>query len=336
MTDNNSDPLSLGTVEAIGKAAAFNQNTVLHDPRPHSQRLREVGFNGAVSAIRDYKQHHPDAAGYMTRIETLAYKPKPSGYPQFIDGIVDSWLSGTADSKQTNRAIISRISDRFPEYRFSKDLLNKPLSKAMANRIKAKAAERGLSLDTRQHDTLSKIKAAALKGELAAIADRRIVINATLTDTHLAGLKIELHRNRPSVRLTHGSKRRRIYIDDLICLSELLAGEAGDNQSLSSVYTIEILAPETRKPAELRQEAPEIDVLCSGIELTGDFLPEILAPVTAKPAETLNLNGRFSTGDIGPAQPEPTLTERIAALRANIPADDAPAYPPDYDPLCNL
>ena len=302
MTDNNSDHLPLGIVEAIGKAAAFNQsNAALPDQIPHSRRLREVGFNGAVSAIRDYKQHHPDAAGYMTRIETLAYKPKPSGYPQFIDGIVDSWLSGADNCKQTNRAIISRIGDRFPEYRFSKDLLNKPLSKAMANRIKAKAAERGFIVDTRQHDTLSKIKAAARKGELAAIADRRIVINATLTDTHLAGLKIELHGKRQSVRFTHGGQRRRMYIDDLVTLSELLAEEAGDNHSLSSIYTIETLAQETRNPAE-----------------------------------TLDINGRFSTGDVGPAAPEPTMTERIAALRANIPADDAPAYPPDFDPLCDL
>lgn len=36
------------------------------------------------------------------------------------------------------------------------------------------------------------------------------------------------------------------------------------------------------------------------------------------------------------SQPQPTLTERIAALRVSFPADEAPTYPPDYDPLCNL
>ena len=240
MTDNTSDLLPEGIRDAISKAAELNQSAALPDQKSHPQLMREGMFKAAAKFAGSYKQHHPEAVGLMTRIETLAYKPKPAGYPQFIDGIIDGWLSGAGNCKQTNRAVISRISDRFPEYRFSKDLLNKPLSKAMANRIKAKAAERGLSLDTRQHDTLSKFKAAALKGELAKIADRRIVINATLTDTHLAGLKIELHHNRQCVRFTHGGMRRRIYIDDLISLSDFMAGEAEDNQSLSSVYTIEI------------------------------------------------------------------------------------------------
>ncbi len=336
MTDNISDLLPEGIRDAIGKAADHNKSTALPDQKSHPQLMREGMFKAAANFAGSYKQHHPEAVGLMTRIETLAYKPKPAGYPQFIDGIVNSWLTGTADSKQTNRAIISRICDRFPEYSFSKDLLNKPLSKAMANRIKAKAADRGLSLDTRQHDTLSKIKAAALKGELAKIADRPIRINAILSDTHLAGLKIELSGKRQSVRFTHGGKRRRIYIDDLIALSEFMAGEAGDNQSLSSVYTIEMLAKITPKPAEPRQEAAEIDALCSDAGQTGDFRPEMLVKDCDNPAETLSFDGRFLTGDIGQNAPEPTLTERIAALRANIPADDAPAYPPDYDPLTEL
>ena len=336
MTDNNSDHLPLGIVEAIGKAAAFNQsNAALPDQIPHSRRLREVGFNGAVKAIRDYKKQHPEAASKRAYIDVRGYEPKPPGYFPYIDRLVDGWLSGKGDCNQTNRAIISRISERFPEYKFSKDLLNKPLSKAMADRIKAKAAERGLSLDTRQHDTLSKIKAAALKGELAKDAERPIRINATLTDTHLAGLKIELSGKRQSVRFTHGGKRRRIYIDDLMALSELMAGEAEDNQSLSSVYTIETLVKITPKPAELRQEASENDVLCSDAGLTGDVRPETLVKDCDKPAETLSIDGRLLTGDIGQNAPEPTLTERIAALSAYCNPVDATEYPPDYDPLCH-
>ena len=312
MTDNNSDPLPVGTVDAIGKAAAHNQsNAALPDQIPHSRRLREVGFNGAVSAIRDYKQHHPDAAGYMTRIETLAYKPKPSGYPQFIDGIVDSWLSGADNCKQTNRAIISRISDRFPEYKFSKDLLNKPLSKAMANRIKAKAAERGFIVDTRQHDTLSKIKAATHKGEIrkALTNSGRIALDVSVTQSHVGHIKIEQHRQQQTLRFRRpDGTQRRIAVADLKTLADLFAESQLRSDTLSSVYTVEICDPIAENPQN-----------SVGLYLSEATPPENISAI-CDPA----------------SQSEPTMTERIAALRAGMSPASEPRHPPGYDPLCHL
>ena len=335
MKDNTSDLLPQGIRDAIGKAAEYNKSTVLHDHKSHPQLMREGMFKAAANYAGSYKQQHPEAVGLMTRIETLAYKPKPSGYPQFIDGLVDSWLSGTADS-ETNTATVQRIRDRFPNHSFAGNLLNKPLSKFMLAKVAALATDRGLALNSREHDTLAKIKAAARKGELAAVADRHIIIRAMVTDTHLAGLKIEHHRKRQSIRFTHVGKRIRMYIDDLIALSELLAEDAGDSTFLSTLKSIGILAPKGGKPSETRQGATEIDALCFDAGLNGETISGILAPETRKPAETLDNDRECLAGNIGPSQPEPTLTERIAALRANIPADDAPAYPPDYDPLCNL
>ena len=338
MTDYISNPLPLGTVEAIGKDADHNKSIVLNDPRPHSQRLREVGFNGAVNAMRNYKQQHPGAAGHMTRITTLAFKPKPAGYTEYIDRLIARWLAGA--STETNAATVQRIRDRFPNDSFASNLLNKPLSKGRREKIAANATQLGFKIDTRQYDTLAKIKAAALNGELATNANRPIVINATLNATHFAGLKIELHGKRQSIRFTHGGKRQRIYIDDLTALSEWLAVEGGaDTGECSSnllLQSIGILAQETRKPAELRQDALEAVDICTDDLILMTGLPGTLAQDCGNPAETFDLNRECLTGNIGPTHPEPTLTERIAALRAKHPADDAPAYPPDYDPLCDL
>lgn len=343
MTDYTSDLLPLGTMEAIGKDADHNKNTVLHDPRPHSQRLREVGFNGAVNAMRNYKQQHPGAAGHLTRITTLAFKPKPAGYTAYIDRLIARWLAGTGN--ETNAATVQRIRDRFPNDSFASNLLNKPLSKGRREKIAANATQLGFKIDTRRYDTLAKIKGAALKGELDTTTDKHININATFTDTHFAGLKIELHRNRKSARFTHNGKRRRIYIDDLIALSEWLAVEGGADTGESSpillLCNIGILAPETRKPAELRQDALAAVHICTDAHNLQTELPGTLAPVTPKPAETLDLSRECLMGNIGPndieASPALTMTERIAALSARYTAaDDATAYPPDYDPLCDL
>ena len=338
MTDNISIPLPLGTVEAIGKDADHNKNTVLHDTRPHSQRLGDGMFKAAASYASAYKQRHPEASGQITRIAAFAFKPKPAGYTEYIDRQIARWLSG-ADT-ETNTATVKRIRDRFPNHSFADSLLNKPLSKGRCEKIAANAAQLGFKIDTRKYDTLSKIKAAARKGALGTVADRHININAMLIYTHFAGLKIELHRSRQSVRFTQGGKRRRIYIDDLTALSDWQAEQGGTDTGECStnilLCNIETLAPQTRKAAELCQEALEADVLCSDAGLNGEPISETLAPETCNPAETLGSNGEILSGNIGPCQPEPTMAERIAALSAHYTADDANAYPSDYDPLCDL
>lgn len=337
MTDEVSNLLPTGIRDAIGQAAALNQsNDALPDRRSHSQRLGEGMFKAAANFAGNYKQHYPEAYDQVTRIAAFAFKPKPAGYVEYIDRLVTSWLTGSTRNTETNAATVQRIRDRFPNHSFADSLLNKPLSKKRREKIAANATEQGYKIDTRQHDTLSKIKAAALKGERATIADRRIQINATLTDTYFAGLKIELHSKRQSVRFTHDGKRRRIYIDDLIILSEWLAGDdTGECSSNLLLRSIETLAPETGKPVETRQEVSEADTICTDPLSDCIDLPELLAPETGKLAENLNNNRECLTGNIGPGAPEPTMTERIAALRANLPADEPPAYASDFDPLCN-
>lgn len=342
MTDYISNPLPLGTVEAIGKDADHNKTTVLHDPRPHSQRLGDGMFKAAANFASTYKQHHPEAADQITRIATFAFKSKPAGYTEYIDRQIARWLSGAA--AETNTSTVKRIRERFPNHSFAGTLLNKDLSKGRLQQIAANAAQLGFYIDTRRYDTLSKIKAAALKGELATVADKHINIDTTITDTHVAGLKIERHGKRQSIRFTHGSKRTRVYIDDLIALSEWLAVEGGTDTGEGStnilLCSIETLAQETRKPAETRQQAPEIDALGSDAGLSSEGISGILAQETRNPAETLESNGETVSGNIGPnemaALSEPTMTERIAALSARYTADDATAYPADYDPLCDL
>ncbi len=312
MTDSNSDLLPQGIWDAIDKAAELNNSTALNEQKSHPQLLREGMFKAAANYADSYKQHHPEAAGLMTRIETLAYKPKPAGYPQFIDAIVDSWLTGTVDA-EPNTATVQRIRDRFPNHRFASNVLNKPLSKFMLFRLAALATAKGLTLNTRQHDTLAKIKAAARKGELckAKAGSGTISINVPFSPSHLGQFKIEKHGQQDTVRFRRpDGTRRRIAIADVLALAELFADAAPEDGLLS---TLKSIGNRDQNPANPQKTVDPV--------LTDATDPENIPVIWDQSTDP---------------QPEPTLTERIAALRANIPADHAPAHPPEYDPLCDL
>lgn len=346
MTDNTSDPLPLGTVEAVGKAAAFNQSTVLHDPRPHSQRLGDGMFNAAADYASAYKQRHPEASGQITRIATFAFKPKPTGYVEYVDSLIASWLSG-ADT-ETNTATVKRIRDRFPNHSFAGSLLNKPLSKGRCEKIAANAAQLGFRINTRKYDTLSKIKAAAKANALSARIDNELLIRTTISGNSLMAhgrdYKIETHGKGKRLNFRHNGKQIHLRVDHLEAFAEWLAGDGtgdgtGDCSSNLLLQSIEICSQETGKPAETRQDALKAFDIYTDADNLAPELPEICSQETSTPAETLDSNGGIVSGNMLPnelgAHPEPTMTERIAALSARYTADDATAYPADYDPLCH-
>lgn len=319
MTDNTSDLLPEAIRDAIGEAAAFNQSTALHDQKSHPQLMREGMFKAAANFAGAYKQHHPEAVGLMTRIDTLAYKPKPSGYPQFIDGLVGSWLTGATET-ETNIATVQRIRDRFPNHNFAGNLLNKPLSKFMLARLAALATAKGMTLDTRQHDTLAKIKTAVRKGELpkADVGSGIISINVSFSESHVGHIKIEQHGQQETLRFRRpDGTQRRVAVADLRALAELFAEAASGESFLSSQKRIGNCDQTTGSPLAAVDLPLTVAVHPENIPVICDQVPVICDQNTAP-------------------QPEPTMTERIAALRANIPADKAPEYPPDHDPLCHL
>lgn len=315
MTDNNSDPLPLGTVDAIGKAAEFNQSTALHDRRSHSQRLGAGMFNAAADFAGSYKQHHPEAADQITRIATFAFKPKPAGYVEYMDRLVMSWLSGSTTDTETNAATVQRIRDRFPNHSFAGSLLNKPLSKGRLQKIAANATEQGFKIDTLHYDTLSKIKAAAKAKAFLPLAGNDLLIRTVISGDSLIAhgrvYKIEAHGNGRRLNFRHNGKQINLRIDHLEAFAEWLAGDdTGVCPSNLLLQSIEIGSHNLANPQQsvdppLRVATPPASI------------PEIGSQIPA-------------------SQPELTIIERTAALRAHFTRDDATTHPPGYDPLCDL
>lgn len=338
MTDNTSNLLPQGIRDAIGKAAEYNKSTVLHDPRPHSQRLGDGMFKAAAKYASAYKQRHPEASGQITRIATFAFKPKPTGYVEYIDRLIASWLSG-ADT-ETNTATVKRIRDRFPNHSFAGSLLNKPLSKGRCEKIAANAAQLGFHIDTRTYDTLSKIKAAAKANALSAPIDNELLIRTTISGNSLMAhgrdYKIETHGKGKRLNFRHNGKQIHLRVDHLEAFAEWLAGDGtGECSSNLLLQSIEICSQETGKPSETRQDAMEAFDICADADNLAPELPEICSQDTSTPAQTLDSFGVIVSGNVLPIA-EPTMTERIAALSAYCNPVDAPTHPPDYDPLCDL
>ncbi len=314
MTDQQQDMLPASSLAAIQKAGANHDTPALDDQKSHSQHLREAMFKGSMAYATQYKQDNPEARGLMTRIETLAYKPKPAAYRAFIIRLVDSWLSGTEESSETNLATVDRIRIRFAEHTFADNLLNKPLSASALSKIEAVAHEQGIKLNTKTYNTLSKIKRAARQGHLNPIHSEHLTIAATITATHFGHLKIERYREQEVVRIKRpDGTRRRIALADLRALADVVTGSEPKQADAVSNSIHSIVGNLVTKPGEPQNSVKtpvEVDI----------------------PSE--NITG-ICDQKLG--EPEkPGLTERLVALRAELTPVTDTQHSSDYDPLCNL
>ena len=314
--DEPSNLLPAATSAAIDQVVTKQRTLALNDRLTHCQRMGERMFGAAADAALQYKKENPSASDMMTRINTVAYNRKPAGYVTFIDRLIDGWFSGSDHGTETNVATLRHIRATFAGHRFADNLLNKPLSSAALSKFKTAALKYGINLDTKAYNTLSKIKRAAKLGHLNQTGTDRLVIDTIITEDYLGHFKIEKHGNQETirVRLPNG-KRPRIAVAWLRALAaEIAEVDAGATQG--------------EKRSNL--------LLCNigGLpQIPGDPQNAVNPPIEATyPLEDITSSLPQNLG----GSPPLGLTERIAALRADMSPEPNPLHPADYDPLCDL
>jgi len=187
------------------------------------------------------------------------------------------------------------------------------------------------------------------QGKLTPSTGERLVIAATITDTHFGPFKIERHGKQETIRFKRpDGSRPRIPMADLRALAGLLM-EAGQDEEHSILYHryIEILPqnrcnPQNSVKAPAEEEVPPGDIpgvlpqnLCNPQKSANDPLADIPGILPQNPGETQN-SVKAYTDPL--AEPErPRLNERIAALKlAQNPVPKPNQYPPGDDPLNDL
>lgn len=274
--------------------------------RYHTKRLRVIQHAYGAEGVAAYKAKHPEARAIQIISNPIAYTAKPSGYDDFLTGMVSSWFNSDAALTETNRAAVIRLSDKLGS-RFDPDRhFSVPLSAGRLKKLADVFSKHGAHLDTSGPLSMSDVRKAAKAFKAGARAGASPfgnvgTISSDVLTIGLHSYRIERHKDRACIRVTAQGTTQRIYLTTL----QALLASVGEDDPLSN--------PLRSREREL-VPGPGSDVE------TGEF-PQA---------------GTSSPGEC--ADCPPSMAERIARLRADR-LDPAPQHSttnrhdPDADPL---
>jgi len=311
----------------IPDAASFEDHRIpvsLSDLTPsdrlkhHRKVMRAIAFNQGLDGVNRYKAEYPEAAPIRVNIATLAYSPKPKGYDQYLVDLVRSWLTSPAALASTNLQDVDRLNCHFHTTRFNPAKhFSERLSSGRLSKLKALFDKHGHSLDTEAADTMSRIRGAAKALHGVSTATRQLGTFGTISGNQLVmsgrSFTISLNGSRECVRIRISGSVRRFYLDELECLAGMIGSSSNDPLPCITLCNI--------GECDYSLDQPD----CTPV--SGENAPEILScdyPEKSRPSDVDQSNA------LAPAPP--SLTNRIAALRAALPSH-SPTCPDGVDPL---
>lgn len=208
------------------KHAASNA-AAIRDRKAANRRAGQKAANaGRRRGFERFKEENPGTGNLLINPLGIVFITKPAGYEPFVIGLVKMWLINSASTAETNVATIAKIQAQFPEHNFTERAAYDDLPKKILDKIKALLAEHDVTLH-KAVKTLAQIKKALRTSGAGHASVTRVQINGTLSSAHFGPFKVEDHKGRNCIRITSDGKRRRIYLDNLIALSDALAKAPG-------------------------------------------------------------------------------------------------------------
>lgn len=255
----------------------------------HRKKLDEVALFEGVEGVNEYKEEHPEAAAIKVRMDVRAYLPKPPGYNAYLAEVAGNWLTMRVAVSSTNRDDVERLNARFGRNFNPANHFNELLTPTRLKKIQKAFAEHGAPLDIDKANTMSKVRQAAMDfwtrtnvdkplGKAGVISGRTLVINGHR-------FIIEKNGERDCIRLPNRFKRRRLYLDELEWLADLLV-EGLDDPLLSTTSSIRELAYSGQTGENDPQSDPEISDLAYGNEMPALRQRIAALKVTQQPQST--------------------------------------------------
>jgi len=239
MTNDAGTPVPSPFADIIAAAAAaepmkpnLNDMPKTERMKHHRKELDNIAFWQGIEGVQRYREDYPEAQEVGVNLHARAYLKKPKGYEAYLTKFAENWLTSWVAVSETNRADVQRINDRFdirldPDKHFSEALTKKRIE-----RIKAVFDKYAAPLDVAKVKTMSDVRQAAKAFWARTSADRLFGTVGVISGTTLIlkGQRFNVEKNgkRDCIRPTINGKRRRLYLDELEWIANLLAEERED------------------------------------------------------------------------------------------------------------
>lgn len=266
----------------------------------HRKQIRNAAKWQGIDGANAYKAQHPEAKRIRVISEPVAYPPKPKGYDEAILALVVLWFNSDAALASTNRDDVLRLNAKLGSHFDPDRFFSRAVSKGLREKIAAAFAQQGAYIDPAAIKSLSAVRkavaAAKARAAPAAIPFAGIGIRTgNILTIGSQTFRIENHYGRECVRLSMNGKRQRIPLDALqIMFAGMDRDRAGDPPSYLLCNSIGELARNS--------ESPTFDP------------PETLVRANSHPLEC---------GELAREVPPPSLSDRLAKLRADREATEA-------------
>ena len=227
--------------------------------RHHTRQLGRIAFYDGKNGVDAYKQRHPEAGQHRVNLNALAYVQKPPGYSDAIANMVGHWFDSDTALAATNGSDVDRLNARLGTDRFDRrNHFSKPLPPAVRKQLASIFQRRGAALPS-SAKTMSAVRQAvrSFKAGSRPSAEAFGKVGTRAGDTLSIGSRaftVSRNGNRECIWIT-GDKRRRVYLDDILAIADLLDGE--DGCSPYPVYNTvrdRHYLPETADPAPVTED----------------------------------------------------------------------------------
>lgn len=157
----------------------------------------------ASKAERDFKNLNPEARRYGVVRNIAAFKRRPKEFRGFRVRAVAMFLAEPGMVKLSNARLAARLSEGMPGFKAPANILTEKLTPSDKDRIGGLLGERGIVLDLKRANTVSKIKlalAARYAGKDAS-GEFRGTIAITEDAVIVSGKRYSIHINSGHARI---------------------------------------------------------------------------------------------------------------------------------------
>ncbi|MBX7488845.1 hypothetical protein K3177_10000 [Qipengyuania sp. GH25] len=196
----------------------------------HRKEIQAILPRQGTEGLDAYVARYPEAKNVRVLSQHRAFLNKPSGYVDEVSKLVSQWFASAEAVGQTNVDDVKRLNTKLGTSFPTANHFNARLSAGARKRIADVFRSNGAHYDPDRMSCLSKVREAVKHARQNAQADRAefgSIGHRTATSLLLGDHRFTIERNgqRECIRPRIDGSKRRIYLDDILWIADLLNDE---------------------------------------------------------------------------------------------------------------